>query len=44
MLIEAHEALMLLNVTEQPAHVLLDFYFEDKTPCWACLCSLVLSG
>lgn len=31
-LIEAHEALMLLNVTEQPAHVLLDFYFEDKDP------------
>ena len=26
-LIEAHEAMMLLNVNEQPAQVLLDFYF-----------------
>jgi len=29
---EAHEALMLLNVNDQPAHVLLDFYFEDREP------------
>ena len=30
--LEAHEALMLLNTTEQPANVKLDFYFEDKDP------------
>jgi hypothetical protein len=29
---EAHEALMLLNVNSSPAEVLLDFYFEDKAP------------
>jgi hypothetical protein len=29
---EAHEALMLLNTTLEPAEVLLDFYFEDKPP------------
>lgn len=29
---EAHEALMLLNTTDEPAEVLLDFYFEDKPP------------
>lgn len=29
---EAHEALMLLNVMGIPAHVLLDFYFEDREP------------
>ncbi len=30
--LEAHEALMLLNVNESPAHVLIDFYFEDREP------------
>jgi hypothetical protein len=29
---EGHEALMLLNVGELDANVLLDFYFEDKPP------------
>jgi hypothetical protein len=29
---EAHEALMLLNVSEREAEVMLDFYFEDKPP------------
>lgn len=29
---EAHEALMLLNVGSTPACVLLDFYFGDKPP------------
>ena len=29
---EAHEALMLLNTCEEPAEVLLDFYFEDQAP------------
>jgi hypothetical protein len=29
---EAHEALMLLNTSTQPAQVKLDFYFEDKAP------------
>jgi hypothetical protein len=29
---EAHEALMLLNVNDQPAKVLLDFYFEGREP------------
>ena len=29
---EAHEALMLLNVGSTVACVLLDFYFEDKPP------------
>ena len=29
---EAHEALMLLNVTDQSADVKLDFYFEDRAP------------
>lgn len=27
-----HEAVMLLNCNEQDAHVLLDFYFEDRPP------------
>jgi len=31
-LIEAHEAMMLLNDNKSPAHVLLDFYFENKEP------------
>ena len=30
--LEAHEALMLLNVNPSPADVALDFYFEDKAP------------
>jgi len=30
--LEAHEALMLLNVTPTPADVRLDFYFADKEP------------
>ena len=30
--LEAHEALVLLNVTDTPAEVRLDFYFEDKDP------------
>lgn len=30
--LEAHEALMLLNVTNQPADVKLDFYFELNPP------------
>ena len=29
---EAHEALMLLNVTDRPANVKLDFYFSDRDP------------
>lgn len=29
---EAHEALMLLNTTQELAEVRLDFYFEDKAP------------
>ena len=29
---EAHEALMLLNVTERTADVRLDIYFENKEP------------
>jgi hypothetical protein len=29
---EGHEALMLLNVSDLDANVLLDFYFEDKPP------------
>lgn len=29
---EAHEALMLLNVSAAKADVLLDIYFEDKKP------------
>lgn len=31
-LVEAHEALMLLNTQSRPAQVLLDFYFEDRDP------------
>lgn len=27
-----HEAVMLLNCNEADAHVLLDFYFEDRPP------------
>jgi len=30
--LEAHEAIMLLNVGEQDAEVQLDFYFEEKPP------------
>jgi hypothetical protein len=30
--LEAHEALMVLNTNEQPAHLKLDFYFEDREP------------
>ncbi|MCC7342355.1 MAG: hypothetical protein IT170_14835 [Bryobacterales bacterium] len=30
--IEAHEALMLLNVSTVAAEVLLDFYFSDRDP------------
>ncbi len=30
--LEAHEALMLLNVNATPANVRLDFYFEDRDP------------
>jgi len=29
---EAHEALMLFNVGDKPASVLLDVYFSDKPP------------
>lgn len=29
---EAHEALMLFNVNDRPANVLLDIYFSDKPP------------
>ena len=29
---EAHEALMLLNTTEQDAEVLIDIYFSDREP------------
>ncbi|MFA6815041.1 MAG: sensory rhodopsin transducer [Lentisphaeria bacterium] len=29
---EAHEALMLLNTTEQEAEVLIDIYFSDRNP------------
>ena len=29
---EAHEALMLLNVDTQEAHITLDFYFDDRDP------------
>ena len=31
-LLDAHEALMLLNVNEKDANVKLDFYFEDRDP------------
>ena len=31
-LLEPHEALMLMNVGDQPANVKLDIYFEDKDP------------
>jgi hypothetical protein len=30
--LQAHEALMLLNVGPTPANVKLDFYFENKPP------------
>jgi hypothetical protein len=30
--VEAHEALMILNVNARPAQLLLDFYFEDRAP------------
>ncbi|MFH2068898.1 MAG: sensory rhodopsin transducer [Candidatus Omnitrophota bacterium] len=31
-LLEAHEALMILNVNDKPADVKLDLYFEDREP------------
>jgi hypothetical protein len=30
--LEAHEALMLLNVTDRPAEAKIDVYFEDRDP------------
>jgi hypothetical protein len=30
--VEAHEALMILNVNDTPAHLRIDFYFEDREP------------
>lgn len=30
--LESHEALMILNTGPEPAHVLLDVYFEDRDP------------
>jgi len=30
--VEAHEALMILNVSPRPAQILIDFYFEDRAP------------
>lgn len=30
--IEAHEAVMIMNVNDQVAHVKMDIYFEDKHP------------
>lgn len=30
--LEPHEALMILNTGSAPAHVKLDFYFDDKDP------------
>ena len=31
-LMEAHEALMLLNTSDAPANVMIDVYFEDRNP------------
>jgi hypothetical protein len=30
--VDAHEALMILNVSKKPAHLKIDFYFEDHEP------------
>jgi hypothetical protein len=30
--LESHEALMLFNVNETPAHVHIDFYFDNRDP------------
>jgi hypothetical protein len=30
--LEAHEALMVLNTGDKPAHIQLDVYFEDREP------------
>jgi len=30
--LEAHEALMILNTGPQPAHILIDLYFDDRDP------------
>ena len=30
--VEAHEALMILNTTQAPARLSIDFYFEDREP------------
>lgn len=30
--VDAHEALMILNVSPRAAHIQLDFYFEDRPP------------
>ena len=30
--LEAHEALMVMNTHDQPAHLKLDFYFESREP------------
>ena len=29
---DAHEAIMILNVGDEPAEVLMDIYFEDRDP------------
>jgi len=31
-LLEAHEALMILNTSPQVAHILIDLYFDDRVP------------
>ncbi len=31
-MLEAHESLMLLNVGEEDAHVVIDIYFSDRMP------------
>lgn len=30
--LKGHESLCLLNTGQEPAHILLDFYFEDRDP------------
>lgn len=30
--VEAHEALMILNTNARAAHLIIDFYFEDRDP------------
>ena len=30
--VEAHEAIMIMNVNDQPAEVKMDIYFSDKDP------------